>query len=628
MRVVRLRIANFRGVEYGEIHFGENVLLVGGNNSGKSTICEALDLVLGPERLNRRPVVDEHDFHRDRYLTNDGEAIVIKIEAILIDLSEEAVRRFGENHLRHWNVVERCFADEVDADPSVTDRPEVVWALPVLFLGRYELERDDFIGDSFFAYPVPEVIDEEEQEFEEQDVLGGGRTRFTWSHKRLCGFLFLRTLRTGSRALSLQRGSLLDTIIRLGGTGLSQMWGDTLDHLRNLRPAIGDIQQLDEIQTEVRARIARFVQLAADEDATGFFASDLTRNDLREVVKFFLASKESGHLVPFQKLGTGTINVLVFALLTFIAELKDRHSVIFAMEEPEIALPPHTQRRVTKFVLQEMGQAIVTSHSPYVIEQFEPADIVILERDQTTLEGRPVNLGEIKEKTYKTNRRQFAEAVLSRAVLVVEGSTEASVLSAAATVIEKTSSPQDYTHPDLAGVVLFNAGGDRDIPRYGPAFAALGKPVFAVYDKPNNTSWSVDDVQKMEYYNERWESPFYSIEELLVTELSIEVQRSFLNEIRHRSDYPQERQYMSDMSDEDVKDLCKRVLHARKGEAHGYAAILIEHCNDRDLLPDFIRTVLEALNMALDPPIRTPVEDAGCNNENHQPSSSDIGETE
>ena len=54
--------------------------------------------------------------------------------------------------------------------------------------------------------------------------------------------------------------------------------------------------------------------------------------------------------------------------------------MIFAMEEPEIALSPHTQRRVSRFVLAEMGQAIMTSHSPYVIEQFEPKDIVILDR--------------------------------------------------------------------------------------------------------------------------------------------------------------------------------------------------------------------------------------------------------
>ena len=56
--------------------------------------------------------------------------------------------------------------------------------------------------------------------------------------------------------------------------------------------------------------------------------------------------------MPFGRLGTGSINLLVFALLTFIAELKDKQSVIFAMEEPEIALPPHQQRRVARVRLR------------------------------------------------------------------------------------------------------------------------------------------------------------------------------------------------------------------------------------------------------------------------------------
>ena len=91
-------------------------------------------------------------------------------------------------------------------------------------------------------------------------------------------------------------------------------------------------------------------------------------------------------MVPFAKQGTGSINLLVFALLTIIADFKEDQSVIFVMEEPEIALPPHTQRRVTKYVVQRMGQSIVTSHSPYVIEQFDPENVVILsDRDRKSV---------------------------------------------------------------------------------------------------------------------------------------------------------------------------------------------------------------------------------------------------
>src|SRR5215813_7782563 len=114
MRVRRLKITNFRGISQGSVDFAGHTLLVGGNNIGKSTICEALDLILGPERLYRRPVVDEHDFHCGRYLDVDSQPTEIRLEAILINLSEEARRRFYQ-HLRRWNEEAGAFVDDAGA---------------------------------------------------------------------------------------------------------------------------------------------------------------------------------------------------------------------------------------------------------------------------------------------------------------------------------------------------------------------------------------------------------------------------------------------------------------------------------------------------------------------------------
>jgi putative ATP-dependent endonuclease of OLD family len=54
MKIAAVWIQNFRGIRAGTLYFGEHVVLVGDNNTGKSTVLEALDIVLGPERLSRR----------------------------------------------------------------------------------------------------------------------------------------------------------------------------------------------------------------------------------------------------------------------------------------------------------------------------------------------------------------------------------------------------------------------------------------------------------------------------------------------------------------------------------------------------------------------------------------------
>lgn len=60
MRIANLRIENFRGVKSGFVQFGRHPVLVGDNNTGKTTLIEALALVLGRDRLVRE--LTEHDF--------------------------------------------------------------------------------------------------------------------------------------------------------------------------------------------------------------------------------------------------------------------------------------------------------------------------------------------------------------------------------------------------------------------------------------------------------------------------------------------------------------------------------------------------------------------------------------
>ena len=595
MRVRRLTLENFRGSLSGSVSFGAgHTLLVGGNNVGKSTVCEALDLVLGPERLGRRPVIDEHDFFCGKYVDDAGKPVEVRITAVLTDLSEEARNRFYR-HLRVWDVAAGGFADD---DGPAPDADNAALALPVTFIGRYDKDEDDFIGNTFFDHPVEELDEDEAAEA----VLGAGRKAFARDHKRMCGFIFLRAHRTGSRALSLQRGSLLDTILRIGAGGPAEMWEDTLARLRQFEPSIGDIAQLKGVRDELEARMSRFVKLGDGDKATSFFASDLTRQHLREVVSLFIATQPDAHLLPFQRLGTGSLNLLVFALLTFIADLKDKQSAIFAMEEPEIALPPHTQRRVTRFALSEMGQVIATSHSPYVIEQYEPDKIVMLERDAGgTLTGRPAMKPGLAPKGFRKQRRQFAEALLANAVLVLEGGTEVALFREAATILENSLGPAAYLHPDLEGLSFFDAGGDGSVPAYGPVFDALKKTAFAFYDTPN-APFDANKQQQLTAYAATWMSPKKKIEDLLVDEISVDIQRKFLENVKTRGDYPAKaKAYAPAMTDDDVRKLATEVLLARKGEASGYAAILIGHCETDADLPQTIRTILLAIQAQLNP---------------------------
>ena len=608
MRIQTLDIENFRGIANGRVIFQRHSLLVGSNNIGKSTVCDALELVLGPERLYHRPIIDEHDFYCGKYQKEDGTSLEIVIRAILTDLDFNQNLRFCR-HLRRWDKDQLTFTDEEAGGISHADDPNVDWALPVVFIGRYDPEEDDFVGDTFFDHPLD---DPDSLSDEEKASLGQGRSIFTRAHKRDCGFIYLRALRTGSRALSLQRGSLLDTILRLGEQGGANMWPAALRSLKELNPAIGEIRQLKSIRAQLQERLGRFINLASEGDQTSFYASDLTRDNLREVVKLFIATWPSNYPVPFSRQGTGSVNLLVFALLTMIADLKEQNSAIFVMEEPEIALPPHIQRRVVKYVLQEMGQSIVTSHSPYIIEQYEAENVVVLGRDdKSCFTGKPIDRSAIEQKNYRAQRRQFAEAILSRAVFVVEGATEVAAVNATSIALERFHA--GYSHIDLSGVSLFNAGGDQEAPKYGPIFKALGKPVFGMRDKPNRQD-QPGTRDNIDAYDKFWESPESGVERILVDQVPESVLHGFFKKVSPRPDYPANCGYNASMEGKELKALAQKVLKARKGDSYGYgyAAILIEQCQSENELPSFIRYALLYIDRYLTPSTQSnPIRSEG-----------------
>jgi putative ATP-dependent endonuclease of the OLD family len=575
----RLAITNFRGVANGTVDFHGHTLLVGGNNVGKSTICDALELVLGAERLFRRPIIDEHDFLNGQYLNENGNRVEIKIEAILVDLPEETQRKLFSK-TRPWSDQRGGFVDTEGAIPADLDGADVCRALPIVFIGWYDREYDDFFGQTFFTHPE-DVLAEDDDNYGKP---GAGLAVFERKWKLVCGFIYLRTLRTGRRALSLERGSLLDTILRLGDNGRDSMWEDTLKRIRDLNPAIGTIPQLQGIRTQVRNRMARFVGIAEGDDATGFFVSELTREHLREVVTFFVRSQDSQYLVPFHRLGTGSINTLVFALLTQIADLRGAASVIFAMEEPEIALPPHSQRRITRYLRKRMGQAIITSHSPHVIEEFQLNEILAINRRGAELSGTFVPTEGLRARTLKRQRRQLAEAVLARGVIVAEGSI----------ALEGFNADGGYDPFDLTGISLFDAGGCSQVPKWGPFFTALEKKAFSFYDTPP-VAWTTEEQTKLGSYAINRQTGHTGLEALLSAEIPVGTLRQFLTTVSGLDDRPSGfPANHANLSEADVRTLIVDILRHRKGD--GYAAHLIEHCTTKQELPATIVEFLTAIH--------------------------------
>jgi putative ATP-dependent endonuclease of OLD family len=576
MKVVRLTINNFRGIRKAVLHFEGHTLLVGANNVGKSTICEALDLVLGPDRLNRFPVVDEYDFHNAVYVAQDGSPVPMTIEVVLTDLTPDVLRRCA-NNMEFWNKAECRLLGE--GEIQAVDAEQVVPCLRIVTVVLYDSEEDEFEARTCYAHS-PEAAE-------------GKLTPLPKEVKRSFGFLYLRALRTGARALTLERGSLLDIILRLKAVRVG-LWEESRRRLRGLDPPIDKgSEDLGPILEAIEERLGEYIPLQHDTRATQLFVSQLTREHLRKTITFFLSLVPGQEPVPFYKVGSGTLNMLVLALLSFIAEIK-KDNVIFAMEEPEIALPPHTQRRIAKYLRDQTTQCFVTSHSPYVIERFDPQQIIHLSHDeQGVLVGTALRLPPgFKAKTYRSQlRRAIAEAMLSRGVIVGEGLSEQLALQVTANKLELADT--DLFPFDVAGVSIVSSDGEGNLSDIGAFFGGLGVQSFAFYD--NRARKTEENQLIRDNFTVCCEIPYKGIEALLAAEIPLDRQWASLEGVRatdenRRFGIPNERP-----ADNVIRQLSEATLRGTKGE--GGAAMLIEQCCADELPPTITEFLMKVYRL-------------------------------
>ena len=575
MRIARVSITNFRGIQNAELLLPNHCGLIGDNNVGKSTVLEAIDLVLGPERLYRRPPIDEHDFYAGRYLDDQEQPINVSIEVVVSELAEEQIRHFAE-HLEWWSNATNSLI--TGAPPEQTNAPSVLPALRVSFLGSYDADEDDFVGSTHFNSP------------ENED---GTFSVFKSTDKRLCGFLFLRTLRTGRRALSLERGSLLDVILRLQEKRL-RMWEQVLGELRTLPVAADPDIGLTEILTAVQKAVRNYVPMEwADEPHLR--VSDLTREGLRGSLAVFLSTGAklpdgSLHAAPFEYQGTGTVNTLVLSLLSLIADLKQ--NVIFAMEEPEIAIPPHTQRQVVSNVRSLSSQSIFTSHSPYVLAEMEPEQLLVLKRSNGRLLGFSGALPPaVKPKKYKEDmRKRFCEALLSRRVLVVEGRTEYDAMPAAARRLSEIN-PAVYSPFEAIGIATIDAETDSQVEPLGKYFKDLGKDVYVVFDKQKDKA-ATEKIRAA--LPNCYESPEFGFERLLIQHTAESALRRFADSFNAAENWPTHlgSAPVPAMGIEDLRNTLHDYLVWSKGSSG--AADLVSIC-DIEEMPEYIVNTIAAI---------------------------------
>jgi putative ATP-dependent endonuclease of OLD family len=477
MHVVRVVIDNFRCIRHAGIYPGHHTVLLGPNNTGKTTVLEALNLLLNPEVTPRSHAIDENDFYRRDYQPAapagpegiSAELPTIRIEAVLAGLTADDEDAFRD-HLVPWQAGAREVVEAVAEGENAF--ANAVTAIRVAFEAWYDAAEDDFVYDTYFVRALGTPRDE--------------RPKFWRDHKRRVGFLIYRDFRALTRPLTLEPITLFARVLQSQDVALRR-FEDVLARVEGaLDPMTGD-PEVAAIINSYKAELERFLLLsAAAPSALSFEITDRTRSQLKAVAQLYVRDEIP---LPLQTSGAGTRSIAILAMLTLIMRRRGRG--ILALEEPETFLFPHAQRRVIDECLDLADQLFVTTHSPYVLERM-PVDAVgrVDRRPDGSVAWRLISGPDVKQvNLYSKRLRQvFCEALLGRGVVIVEGDSDRWWLNGASRLLNRKQwggSRQEAF--ELQGIAVVSADTNGDIPKLGRFFVDAGLKVAGVADRVTDT---------------------------------------------------------------------------------------------------------------------------------------------
>jgi putative ATP-dependent endonuclease of OLD family len=359
--------SNYRRMPDGQIAVRDHLVLVGPNDTGKSSIVRAVNLCIGMAHGLLANAVTARD------LTDPGSQMLVTLTLDGLDDDDRA-----------------AFPDEIDVGP-----PEV---LRVAVEATVDPADPDQIAVRRY---FPDAGHAKAPSREQLKTIA---FRFVPAARSL-----LRELGSGSGGAV---RSLLAGLDLAADAAALQTAADSYRAALDGSAVLGGFRRdvasalSDALPNEVTAAAVRVVAESEllDDPLSG---ASVTLND-------------GGHDVSLAEQSDGIRAVAVLTLLG----MSHASAQIVAVDEPETHLHPTAQRSVAKSLAASTGQRILVTHAPSVVSQVQPLDLVAFRPDRTARQlpaGHPIA-------GYETLVRHWSnrliEPLTARSVLAVEGPSD------------------------------------------------------------------------------------------------------------------------------------------------------------------------------------------------------------
>jgi hypothetical protein len=435
LKLLALSIDGFRGISHANIKFGAHDVLIGPNGAGKSTIVDALSLVFGRTRLVRD--LTEHDFNGSCPDARSRIRVVATMGGFEGNDPDQHDGWFREGRAvpKWWN------SSSGTLQPQSTNGAEL--CAQVGFAARFDLEQlavetlryfhdDDDVHDPFLEETLQQIP---LRLFDE------------------VGYYVLPARRTWEAAASFASELFRKAVATVGGVP-AQTVLDERDRLRQPQSPLEADMGLGQLVERINKQLAQLLPRAPQ------FKLRVTATDSESLLHALVPhyGAEVGTALPVGRHGTGLLSLQTFILLLELGRERRRQGkpFLFAMEEPELHIPPGMQRRLVAQAVSIAQQTICTTHSPRVASLFPATSLQILEHRadgvaSTPMLASPLNhsASNALRKLCHDDRPRVVEGLMQHRVLVPEGRSEYEWFRLLADLLETAAPTESLAESDI-----------------------------------------------------------------------------------------------------------------------------------------------------------------------------------
>ena len=414
MYLEQIKIVNFKGITNLTLKLDDTTVLIGENNTGKSTVLLALEKCLSRSLTRKGGIFSEYDYH-----LKDKDSQPVDSEPIELTL------RFSERTADDWpdeilQVLEKVVQVGTDGMQRV--------------ILRVRSGFDDLAGDFVTSWDFLDLAGNE--------LIAAKAPRDIISFQQFVPVFYLSALRDAAQQF--RPGSQFWSPFVRSFKIDPQMREELEDELSQLNQKILSANKsFDEVRKRL-GKTAKMVPLDSN-DPVGIEAIPSKVFDILARTQVMLKST-TGARLPIVRHGEGTQSLAVICLFDAFLQsrLSDRYTEfttpILAIEEAEAHLHPSATRAAGRLLGALAGQKVISSHSGELVAAFPLTSLRRFRRKNGAVavhqisENGDLSEDDLRKLNYHVHSTR-GSLLFSRCWLLVEGESDWLVLSECAGIL-------------------------------------------------------------------------------------------------------------------------------------------------------------------------------------------------